>query len=143
MTTLVIDTGETIVGIFCVEDQTYIPYRGAEIASAIHRIQEADEVVTYNGKHRDLRDLGAFAGIRGKLPLKGVHTDMRSICWSDEIWGRCLNDTYAEHFSDCPSFPLTSEGSNQDDVYKTYKLWELWCTAGRCWPPQARKNPKP
>jgi hypothetical protein len=126
MITLVIDTGQDIVGIFCVEDGTYLPYRGPEIASAIRRIEVADEVVTYNGKFRDLKDLGAFAGIHGELPLKGVHTDMRSICWSDEIWGSSLHSTYSQHFSDCPRFPDTYEGSNEADVYKTFKLWELW-----------------
>ena len=122
--TLVIDTGQDIVGIFCVEDGTYLPYRGAEITSAIRRIEAADEVVTYNGKDRDLLDLARFAGRRCKL--KGVHTDMRSICWSDEIWGSSLRSTYSQHFSDCPRFPDTYEGCNEADVYQTFKLWELW-----------------
>ena len=48
--TLVIDTGQDIVGIFSVEDDAYTPYRGADISTALQRIQSADEIVTYNGK---------------------------------------------------------------------------------------------
>jgi hypothetical protein len=126
VTTLIVDTGDNLVGIFSVEDGQYTPYRGAAISEAIHRIETAEEVVTYNGKFYDLDELGKFAKIPGALPLKGRHTDMRSICWSDRIWGRSLYNTYLEHFIDCPSFPDTHEGNNNCDVYMTFKLWELW-----------------
>jgi len=125
-TTLVIDTGDDIVGIFSVEGNQYVSYRGNAIASAIRRIEIADEVVTYNGEYRDLLDLGRFAGRTDKLPLNGLHTDMRIKCWSDRIWGSSLSKTYYEHFADCPIFPKTYEGSNECDVYMTFKLWELW-----------------
>lgn len=126
MTTLVIDTGEQIVGIYSVEDLRYLAYRGSAIADAIQRIQAADEIVTYNGKNCDLRALGAMAGRNDGLPLRGVHTDMRSICWSDRIWGRSLRDTYFMHFPDDVRFPETYEGNVESDVYMTWQLWELW-----------------
>lgn len=126
MGTLVVDTGQNLVGILTVEDNRYVPYRGDAIASAIQLIQTADEVVTYNGKNHDLEKLGAFAGIVGDLPLNGVHTDMRSVCWSDRIWGSWLPGTYSRHFAECPTFPDTHEGSNERDCYMTFKLWELW-----------------
>src|SRR5271155_3300532 len=63
MTTLVVDTGQNLVGVFSVEEQLYVPYRGAEILIALQRIAEADEVVTYNGKDYDLKELGGFAGV--------------------------------------------------------------------------------
>ena len=48
-----------------------------------------------------------------------------------------FNNTYSIHFdiNSCPSFPYAHdgssecnnhEGSNQRDVYMTFKLWELW-----------------
>jgi hypothetical protein len=83
MTTLVVDTGQNLVGVFSAEEQLYVPYRGVEILIALQRIAEADEVVTYNGKNYDLKELGRFAGLNGDLPLRGIHSDMRSICWSD------------------------------------------------------------
>ena len=126
MTTLVVDTGMDIVGIFSVEENRYVAYRGDAIQSAIQMIEAADEVVTYNGNNRDLRDLGTFAGLSVDLPLKGSHTDMRSICWSDRIWGSDLVTTYAKHFGSCPRFPDTHEGSNERDCFMTFKLWELW-----------------
>ncbi len=128
MRTLVIDTGQDIVGVFSVEDGKYVPYRGHAISSAIQQIEEADEVVTYNGKNHDLAALGKFAGLPAgqDLALKGTHSDMRSICWSDRIWGSSLYNTYSMHFPDRPSFPDSYEGSNECDVYMTFKLWELW-----------------
>ena len=124
-TTLVIDTGQDVVGIYSVEECSFVVYRGNEIPIAIQRIQTADEIVTFNGKCRDLRDLGRFAGIDADLPINGKHTDMRSICWSDRIWGGDLFSTYMSHFWDRPAFPNTYEGSCHCDVYMTHKLWEL------------------
>ena len=126
MPILVVDTGQDLVGIFSVDDETYVPYRGAKISEALHRIGEADEVVTYNGKNHDLQRLGAFAGLTGDFPFQGVHTDMRSICWSDRIWGSDLSSTYAMHFHSRPDFPKTHEGSNHLDTYMTFKLWQAW-----------------
>src|SRR5476649_375620 len=117
MSTLVIDTGQDIVGIFCIDDKNFIPYRGDAIPTGINRIQAADEIVTYNGKLRDLEDLGKFSGLSGELPLKGRHTDMRSICWSDRILGSSLDNTYFQHFTDCPVFQNSHEGSCERDVY--------------------------
>jgi hypothetical protein len=130
MTTLIIDTGMGIVGIFSVEDDRYTSYRGDAIASAISRIEAADEVVTYNGSvHEGWSDLVELEKLSGKpngLSFKGTHADMRRICWSDRIWGCSLSGTYAKHFADCPKFSDTPEGSNERDVYMTFKLWELW-----------------
>jgi hypothetical protein len=144
MTALIIDTGKDIVGVFSVEENSYVAYRGDAIQSAIQRIEAADEVVTYNGSVHDgwsdLVKLGEWAGRADgdSLLLKGTHTDMRIICWSDRIQGSSPINTYLKHYSqeDCPRFPYTSEGipegdenyvgSNQRDVYMTFKLWELW-----------------
>ena len=51
---------------------------------------------------------------------------MRSICWSDRIWGKNLVDTYFIHYSEVPDFADTYEGHNERDVYMTFKLWESW-----------------
>ena len=126
MATVVIDTGQNIVGVFSVEEKNFRAYLGNDIVAAIRLIETADEVVTYNGKLYDLENLGKFAGLPGNLPLKGTHTDLRSICWSDRILGSNLGFTYGEHFDDCPSFDDTYEGSAERDVYMTFKLWERW-----------------
>ena len=134
MTTLVVDTGQSIVGIYSAEEREYVAYRGSGFAVAIERVQGADEVITYNGTFRDLKDLGRFAGIEGDLPIRGRHIDMQRMCW-EPICGSSLFGTYSMHFDDCPQFPFGRrdselcddyEGSNQRDVYMTLKLWELW-----------------
>ncbi|MGH8279672.1 MAG: ribonuclease H-like domain-containing protein [Gammaproteobacteria bacterium] len=125
---MVIDTGEEIIGIYSASNHTYTPYRGRRISLALKRIAKTSEVVTYNGKHYDLAQLGHFAGLPegDEYPLNGTHTDMREIIWSERIWGKCLRDTYIEHFMQLPEFPSTYEGSNEADCYMTYMLWRLW-----------------
>ncbi len=125
MATLVMDTGQDLVGIYSVEENAYVSYRGPKIALALKRIAEADEVVTYNGKDYDLERLAEFAGAKD-FRLQGVHSDMRSICWSDRIRGSDLDSTFAMHFESRPEFPKTHEGSNELDTYMTFKLWQAW-----------------
>jgi hypothetical protein len=122
MTTLVVDIGQSIVGIFSVEDDEYVPYQYVDVSTSLDRIAEADEVVTYNGKRRDLRKLGEFAGLADDLPLRGIHVDMRSICWSDRILGGSLYTTYFAHFGTPPDFPDTYVGSNERDCHMRFKL---------------------
>lgn len=124
-TTLVVDTGMDIVGVYCVEDKTYIAYRGRTIPQGIKRVQSADEVVTYNGELYDLRQLGRLDGLPEELPISGRHTDMRAVYW-DPILGSDLRSTYAWHFDSCPLFADTYEGSAERDCHMTFKLWELW-----------------
>ena len=125
---LIIDTGKDIVGIFAVTKKVYRAYRGRRIAIALKRISAADEIVTYNGKLRDLSDLAKFADLPEdkEFSLKGIHNDMRSICWSDRIPGSGLEQTYLRHKLEVPDFPDTHEGSNERDVHMTYHLWRLW-----------------
>src|ERR1700680_1348388 len=110
MTTLIFDTGMDIVGIFSVEENDYVSYRGDARSLAIQRIETADEVVTYNGSVHDggsdCVKLGECAGMSDGLPLRGEHTDMRIICWSDRIWGSSLIKTYSMHYDleNCPRF---------------------------------------
>lgn len=126
--TLVIDTGEDIVGIYSVAEQQYTPYRGNRIAEALERIQRAAVVVTYNGKHADLIHLGRFAGLKNDahFPINGKHVDMRTVCWSDEIWGSNLRSTYLKNFPSLPDVEDTYEGSNQLDTLMTLSLYQLW-----------------
>ncbi|MGD0156781.1 MAG: hypothetical protein ABSB50_11810 [Terracidiphilus sp.] len=135
MTTLVIDAGQSIVGIYSVEDGEYIGHRGSRISEALERVQNAEEVITYCGEIYDLKQLGRFAGIDGEFPLRGKHTDMERMIWEPLPLGSSLERTYERHFESCPDFPFGRrdsddcdeyENSNQRDVYMTLKLWELW-----------------
>jgi hypothetical protein len=130
MTTLVIDTGQNIVGIFSVEEDAFAAYRGSDMGAAAKLVQTADEVVTYHGSVHDgwsdLVKLGQALGIPDGLPLNGIHTDMRTVCWSDRIMGSSLANTYKKQFGDLPVFPDTHEGSCESDVHMTFKLWEAW-----------------
>jgi hypothetical protein len=119
--TLVFDIGSSIIGIYCVEENKYTPYRGDRWGEAVQRLVEADEIVTYNGNDYDLKELDLIS--KG---FKGIHRDMREICWSTRIWGSNLRDTYAMHYSESPKFPDTYEGNNERDVYETYMLWLAW-----------------
>ncbi len=126
MTTLVVDAGSSIVGIFCVDDGTYRAYMGAEIPQGVSRIVEADEVVTYNGDRYDLEQIANLAGLPSgvSIQLSGRHTDMQPLCWGN-IMGSSLRTTYRRHFGeDPPDFPDTYEGDNECDCHMTWRLWD-------------------
>lgn len=63
MATLVVDTGQDIVGIFSVQSRRFAFYRGQSIARAIRRLQSAHEVITYNGKNYDLEELASLCSV--------------------------------------------------------------------------------
>ena len=125
---LILDTGQNLVGVYSVESRKYVPYRGRRIGIAIDRIEKAREIVTYNGNRYDLTELRNFKSSLGgsDLRIRGVHTDMREVCWSTRILGSNLYKTYSLHFPKTPCFPNTHEGSNRTDIYMTFKLWRLW-----------------
>lgn len=125
-TVLVVDTGEAIVGIYSVADARYVPYRDRYMLEAIERIEAADELVTYNGKRYDIQRLSEIAGEHGRtFRFSAEHSDMREICWKG-ILGSSLRETYKRCIGVPPDFPDTYEGSNESDVYLTYRLWEVW-----------------
>lgn len=134
MTTLVIDTGRNIIGIFFVEECEYLAYRGNRIVEALKRIESADEVITFNGECRDLLNVARFAGVDGDFLLKGEHFDMQVKVWAPLIWSSQVR-TYNMHSTDCTECPFSGtdsekvddyEVANRCDVYMTLKLWELW-----------------
>jgi hypothetical protein len=47
MTTLVIDAGQSIVGVYSAEDREYIGYRGSRISEALEQVRNADEVICF------------------------------------------------------------------------------------------------
>ncbi len=135
ISTLVVGMGQSVIGIYSVEESEYTLYPSSDFATAIGRIENADEVITYNGGTwksggvaDDLLVLGRMAGIKGALPISGKHIDMRQIIWGNCVWGDGLELTYKKHFDDDPEFTsLTeAESSDQRNVYMTLKLWELW-----------------
>ena len=130
MTTLIVDLGETVIGVYCVEDDTYIPYREPEYKIARNRIATADEVVTFNGEEYDLWMQPLSTKNGSKFLLSGVHTDMKIHCYG--IWGCCgtkLRENFELNFGnyEIPSRGYTDKYvvSNWEDVFMTLKLWEL------------------
>ncbi len=123
---IVIDAGQDIVGVYSVTDAKYTPYRGGAMLEALRRIQNADELVTYNGNRYDLRRLAEIAAqATAEFSFTGRHSDMQDIYWGN-IVGSSLINTYSCCFGSLPTFPETYEGSNECDVYMTFKLWEAW-----------------
>lgn len=123
--TLVFDIGNDILGIYSLEDNEYIPYRGNKIKDAVDRLLKAKEIVSYNGKDYDILEINRLYD-DAFVKFTGTHSDMREICWSERICGKSLRDTYAMQYSESPEFPDTYEGSNERDVYETYMLWRAW-----------------
>lgn len=124
---LVVDVGQSIVGVQNARSGRYIAYYGERRRRAIERLENADEVITYNGARYDISELNKISNtIRGeKLRLSGIHTDMQKLCWPG-ILGSDLASTFKKHIDIEQRFPDTYEGSNQNDVYMTKMLWRHW-----------------
>jgi hypothetical protein len=139
--TLAIDVGDTIIGIYCLEAGAYTAYRpppfaqdDSEILRAIARIQAADEAVFFLGTNfNDLRELGRFARLkdRQELPLKAdAVVDMARIC-SPRLW-QTLFACYEYHFGPWIR-PVLVPPIEDDYVYRNYRdcsmtaqLWRKW-----------------
>ncbi|MEH8016603.1 hypothetical protein MN202_05130 [Rheinheimera muenzenbergensis] len=129
---LVVDYGETIIGIQNANGGKYIPYFDEKRIRALERLEQADEVVTYNGNRYDIGKLNNLSiMLRGReFLIAGIHTDMRELCWPGII-GSSLESTFNKYYDQSRVFPDTYEGSNQKDVYMTLMLWRYWKKLGR------------
>jgi hypothetical protein len=106
METLVIDVGTTMFGIFFVKKAVYVPYVLDDRRAALYLLQNADEVVTYNGMKYDLTELGMLAGLTDELPLKGFHPDMARICWGNvALLPRKPRQHVSQEFREQPDLP--------------------------------------
>lgn len=132
---LVFDTGQSMVGIYSVSDEKYIPYMRGQFDAAIKRLKKAHKAISYNGKRGfDYEFLNRFAQSPDKeFNFEGEHIDMRIICWSDRIWGSDLESTYFKQFGQkCSNSPFSNLRqaeyieNNEKDVYMTFKLWECF-----------------
>jgi len=124
---LVVDVGESILGLQRVHHGRYVPYYGENRIRALERLEQADEVVTYNGNRYDIEKLNELSlRLRRKeFRMRGIHTDMQDLCWP-RILGSSLSNTYAHYCGTKKAFPDTYEGSNRCDVYRTLMLWRYW-----------------
>lgn len=127
MKSLVIDVGQSIVGIQDARRGRYIAYYGDKRRRALERLEETDEVITYNGNRYDVLELDKLSvKLRDtNFRMKGVHTDMREFCWPG-ILGSSLVSTYKKHIGAEIKFPDTYEGLNRSDVFMTKMLWLHW-----------------
>ena len=130
--TLVVDVGQSIVGIQNARQGRYIAYYGDNRRRALERLENSDEIVTYNGNRYDIHELDKLSNkLRGmSFRMTGVHTDMQELCWP-EILGSNLASTFRKHIGVEREFPDTYEGSNQRDVYMTKMLWLHWKKHGK------------
>jgi hypothetical protein len=124
---LVVDVGESIIGVQDARRGRYFAYYGDKRIRALERLEEADEVITYNGNRYDIDKLNKLSiQLRGiNFCMQGIHTDMRELCWPG-ILGSNLLSTYEKHIGIAFDFPDTYEGSNRSDVYMTKMLWLHW-----------------
>lgn len=130
--TLVLDVGQSIIGLQKPYRGRYMPYYEQKRIHAFGRLESADEIVTYNGNGYDLDELNKLSlKLRDKdFEFLGIHTDMKEIIWPG-IRGSNLSGTYSLYFSSVKKFPDTYEGSNRSDVYMTLMLWRYWKSGGK------------
>lgn len=137
--TFVIDTGESIIGIWSVKNSRYRAYRGKALSAMTHKILRVREVVTFNGngERGDKSDLARFIGVsREYLMFSGMHVDMRDKCWPTMERGPSLINTFDKVFGKGSATAIYERfllkygdeyiADNRRDVELTRQLWKLW-----------------
>ena len=127
--TLVLDVGQSIIGIYCVQHRRYDAYQDVRRIHGLRRIARAGELITYNGDRYDLTEISLLSERLGyaafKLPPR--HVDMRTVCWGPHIIGSSLENTYERQFGSIPSPSTSYEEDCRRDVRMTFELWSAWC----------------
>lgn len=98
----------------------------------IEVLQNADEVITFNGKNFDILVLRKHHGLKGKVPLRGKHIDLYEIMTAeagfrvslDQASRLNLNEPKHTSGRDMSSLNLMAlQNACQSDVSQTYRLW--------------------
>jgi hypothetical protein len=122
----IVDVGDNLIGISGSTNFSYTAYYGNDRISALEILENAKEIVTFNGKRYDYKQLCHFSEKLRSSPFnfRGVHTDIMPSCWQFAFAANLIN-CFKKIVGEEVSFPDTHEGSNQSDVYMTLKLWEF------------------
>lgn len=103
-----------------------------DVSRLIELLQSADEVITFNGKGFDALVLRKHYGLKGKLPLRGKHTDLHQVLTARAGFrvsldkASRLNLRERKHTSgrEMSNLNLTAlKEACQSDVSQTYRLW--------------------
>ena len=121
----------------CVYDEQsddYSFFDATKGTQLVKRLQDADEVVSFNGKQFDLLVLRRHFGLRGRLPKRGKHVDIYEIMTTQADFRVSLDSAVKENLKENKH---TSGKSMKDldfeklkdacrsDVEQTYRLWNL------------------
>jgi hypothetical protein len=122
----IVDVGQNLIGMSGHTDNSYKAYYGSNRIEALQILENAKEIVTFNGNNYDIKELNNFSKeLLGRpFNLSGIHTDIMSACW-EFAYGHSLINCFKNLIGEKISFPDSHEGSNQSDVHMTLKLWEF------------------
>ena len=104
-----------------------------QAASLVAVLQNADEVISYNGKHFDDLVLRRHYGLKGRLPGRGRHVDLCEILTKLSNKRVSLNHAAWLHFGErkfrqggvVPTLSLHEvRRACQSDVQQTFNLWK-------------------
>lgn len=130
--TLIFDFDDGLMGLYWVEKRKYLPHFRADYQIAVRRLLNADKVITFNGWHRDLPDLGPFLKLATgeRNPLADRHIDMMDEAWlaHPDFFGKGLIPIYEMSCGPvrCRKDADKHGYKNRCDLYRTWKILELW-----------------
>jgi hypothetical protein len=111
---------------------TYEFFAQDEASQLITLIQNADEVITFNGKGFDILVLRKHYGLKGKVPQRGKHVDLHEVLTAKAGFRVSLDKASRLNLKE-PKHTSGREMSNLDlealkeacrsDVSQTYRLW--------------------
>ncbi|AIY65221.1 ribonuclease H-like domain-containing protein [Pseudoalteromonas piratica] len=122
---IVFDVGTNLIGIMDTNETVYRHYYGSNRLEAIELLENATEIVSFNGKKYDIKEVNKVSIELREIPFspKGTHTDILNKCW-DYCFAGSLDKCFKEIIGADVTFPDTHLGSNEKDVYQTLMLWK-------------------
>jgi len=121
--------------VYFVKSRSYRYFGPSEVNLLVNYLKHTEELVTFNGLKFDLLVLRRHYGLKGRVPLKGKHTDLGMI--AERRTGRWVKFkemialNLGEEKLDIDRLahdPVNRSDTNagcRSDVRQTYKLWRL------------------
>ena len=134
--------------VFDEEEDKYLYFEPHEAGNLVRTLQEADEVVSFNGKRFDVLVLRRHHELKGKVPLKGKHIDIHEILTDRAGFRVSLDKAVRLNFEEKKHTDGRAMGvldieelkeACRSDVNQTYRLWVEYNNGTLKYPQRTRR----
>lgn len=112
-----------LIGILDIEQKQNYIFQETDLDEAIKILNNADEIITYNGKRFDYLVISKALNLKETISFKATHTDLQE-CIYDEGYGRMKLEDALHYFTKkIPKEIRSPQDQMLQGLNTTYKLW--------------------